>query len=60
MTHDIFVEGHFNRYTEQVELAVLCSCTALLLETVWDQDQLNLDEITDAAWAHRDCGKSRD
>ncbi len=52
--HTIFIEAHYDRLTGQVEMVVLCSCTALLLETGWDQDQLSLDEIIEAAWAHRD------
>lgn len=52
--HDIFIEAHYDHYTNQVDLAVLCSCTALLLESKYDQNQLELDEILDATWAHRD------
>lgn len=55
--HSIFIEANYDHATDKVEIAVLCSCTALLLESPWTAHrsaQVSLDEINEVRWAHYD------
>ena len=55
MSHDVFVTAGFDKYAEGFEIAVECSCGAVLREVSDDREpQLGLDEIMDAAWRHRE------
>ena len=61
--HDIFLESHHvDDHSEQLGIAVLCSCGALLAESNdYGSAQMLLDEAVDAAWHHNtECTECSD
>ena len=54
--HDIFIDAHFvdDGSGRTIGIAVLCSCSQLLLEKEGSEPQVFLDEINEVRWEHYD------
>lgn len=62
MTHDIFIDSHFadDGSNRNIGIAVLCSCSQVLLEREGTEPQVSLDEINEVRWEHYDSDVPHD
>jgi hypothetical protein len=61
-SHDIFIDSHFvdDGSHRNIGIAVLCSCSQVLLEREGPEPQVCLDEINEVRWEHYDSDVPHD